>query len=107
MIGIGERIKEIREKQGMTCTALAKSAGLSAQGLWNLENGSVGRTFEKLPFIAKALGCRIDDLFPEMDEVREDGNPARADGIEKEKAAGQAAEDSGQDDDEWGGFDFT
>lgn len=37
-----------------------------------------------LPKIAKALGCRIDDLFPEMDETPgpEDCKPVSADGFD-------------------------
>lgn len=84
MTEMGKRIRAIREQKGMTCTALAEQVGISAQGMWNLESGNNGRTLDKLPKIAKALGCRIDDLFPEMDEVPEPdgGKPVSADGFE-------------------------
>lgn len=61
------RIRKIREAQGISGTTLAENVGMTTQALWNLENGLTGRTYEKLPRIARALNCRIDDLFPEMD----------------------------------------
>ena len=84
MTEMGKRIRTIREKKGMTCTALAEQVGVSTQCMWNLESGNSGRTLDKLPKIAKALGCRIDDLFPEMDEApgTEKGKPVSADGFE-------------------------
>lgn len=65
---IGERIRKKRKEKGMSMVALAADAGMTSQNLWNLENDMVGKTYEKLAPLAKALGCRIDDLFPEMDE---------------------------------------
>lgn len=84
MTEMGKRIRAIREQKGMTCTALAEQVGISAQGMWNLESGNNGRTLDKLPKIAKALGCRIDDLFPEMDEAPgpEEDKPVSADGFD-------------------------
>lgn len=84
MTEFGLRMKQIREKRGMTCTALAEQIGITPQGLSNIENGNNGRTFEKLPRIAKALGCRIDDLFPEMDDAPspEEGKTDSADGFD-------------------------
>lgn len=84
MTEMGKRIRAIREQKGMTCTALAEQVGISAQGMWNLESGNNGRTLDKLPKIAKALGCRIDDLFPEMDDAPspEEGKHVSADGFD-------------------------
>ena len=104
---VGMRIRRIRKSRGLTITELSQKVNYSRAALSRIENGDRGTAVMRYVSIAKALGCRIDDLFPEMDEVQEDGKPVRADGIEKEKAAGQAAEDGEQDDDEWGGFDFT
>jgi len=64
---IGMRIKQKRENARLSMTELAARTGMSTQNLWNLENNVVGKTFGKLPALAKALDCRIDDLFPEMD----------------------------------------
>lgn len=80
---VGTRIKTLRDAQKITCTELATKVGLTPQCMWNLENGYVGRTYDKLPKIAKALGCRIDDLFPEMDETPadEENKTVSADGF--------------------------
>ena len=55
-----------------------------------IENGRNGKKFSYLPVIAKSLGCRIDDLFPEMDDVasapkqtEEERKTARACGFEE------------------------
>ena len=92
MTEMGKRIREIREKKGMTCTALADSIGITPQGMWNLENGNNGRTFDKLPRIARALECSIDDLFPEMDkphvEVAEESKTASAVGFDDDSLDG-------------------
>jgi len=89
---IGARLRDLREKQGKSVSALASELGMSTQRYWHLENGDNGRTFEKLPKIAKALGCRIDDLFPEMDAPEEEnvseGKTVCADGFDDETMEG-------------------
>ena len=92
---VGERIGNLRREKGLSLAALADQAGMTSQGLWNLENNVVGKTFEKLALLAKALGCRIDDLFPEMDEPKEEesvgeGKTVGADGFEDETMEGWA-----------------
>ena len=86
MESIGERIRSLRKGKELSLAALAEKADMSSQNLWNLENDMVGKTFEKLAPLAKALGCRIDDLFPEMDETSagQEGKPVSADGFESE-----------------------
>ncbi|MBR4040577.1 MAG: helix-turn-helix transcriptional regulator [Clostridia bacterium] len=69
---IGKRICRLRKENRLSLSMLAEKVGMSSQALWNLENDVVGKTFEKLPLLAKALECRIDDLFPEMDDVKTD-----------------------------------
>ena len=64
---MGERLREKRLAAGLSLTAMASAVGMAPSGYISLENGTVGKTFEKLPIIAKELGCSIDDLFPEMD----------------------------------------
>ena len=66
---MGERIRNLRKAKKLSIVALAETVDMTTQNLWNLENDMVGKTFEKLAPLAKALGCRIDDLFPEMDEA--------------------------------------
>ena len=92
---VGERIRNLRKEKGMSLAALAESVDMTSQSLWNLENNMVGKTFEKLAPLAKALSCRIDDLFPEMDEPKEEesvgeGKTVGADGFEDETMEGWA-----------------
>jgi len=66
--GFSKKLREYRKCAGMTQEELAKRIGISRTGYADLEKEGSGKTFEKLPMIAKALNLRIDDLFPEMDE---------------------------------------
>ena len=67
---LGERLRELRQARGITQADMAAALGMTRPGYFNLESGINGRTFEKLPIIAKMLGCSIDRLFPEMDAAR-------------------------------------
>ena len=79
-----ERIRRLRKRAGISQESVAAAAGLTRTGYQQIESGKNGRTLDKLPKIAKALGCRIDDLFPEMDDVQGAGEdkPVSADGFE-------------------------
>ena len=59
------RIKELRLKANLTQRQLADKLGIlrTAVAMWEIGR-SVPAT-EKLPALAGALGCRIDDLFEE------------------------------------------
>lgn len=72
----GERVFTIRKERGLTMVEVATMLKMSLPGYKRLEDGTGGKTFEKLPKLARALGCRIDDLFPEMDDVSETPAPA-------------------------------
>ena len=74
------RLRDIRGQNGLTVDEVAMRSGLSKALIFKLESGERGKTFEKLPRIAKALGCQIDDLFPEMDEERQEAPQAQPDG---------------------------
>lgn len=57
------RIRELRESIGMGQTQLAEAAGVSQAAIAKWETGVAYPRADKLPTIAKALGCRIDDLY--------------------------------------------
>lgn len=103
----GERLHRIRVQKGISATQLANQIGTKQPMISKIENGTRGKSFEKLPLIAKSLGCRIDDLFPEMDEVQEECKTVSDDGFEEEKVAARQAAEDGEQDDEWEGFDFS
>ena len=87
---MGERVRRLRKAKKLSIVTLAETVDMTTQNLWNLENDMVGKTFEKLAPLAKALGCRIDDLFPEMDDEsaepdqeEEESKTARACGFDE------------------------
>ena len=79
MDGFCVRLRKYRKEINKTQEELAKNVGMSRTGYADLEKEGSGKVFEKLPLLAKALGCRIDDLFPEMDDVKTDSSVGFAD----------------------------
>lgn len=66
---IGQRIKEIREKKGLSQRALAKKAGLSSSHIEHLENGNIkSATFATLEKIADALEVSRAEFFAKEEE---------------------------------------
>lgn len=60
------RIKQIRERQGLRQVDLAKKANLSLGWLWVLENSFSHRVSKSIKKrVAKALGHEYEELFPE------------------------------------------
>lgn len=58
------RVKEWREKLGLSQEGLAKKANISRQIIVNLESAQGGNTTAStLKRIADALNCKISDLF--------------------------------------------
>ena len=61
---MGYKIKEYREKMGMTQEELAEKSGVSRGTISALENGTERATTTKTLFnIAKALNTTVDRLF--------------------------------------------
>lgn len=61
---MGYKIKEVREKKGMTQEALSEASGVSRTTIWALENGNERTTTTKtLLKIAQALGTTVDEIF--------------------------------------------
>ena len=57
------RIRELRKKAGLTMTQLADRTGVTHPSVVAWEQGRKLPSADKLPVIAAALGCKIDDLF--------------------------------------------
>jgi transcriptional regulator with XRE-family HTH domain len=60
---VGERIKEIRKKKGLTQDQLADRTGLNRAHLYRLESGKQSMTLRTLKLIADTLGVRARDLI--------------------------------------------
>lgn len=58
-------IKAMRESLSMTQAELADKVGVARTTVTMWETSEHNPTADKLPALAKALGCRIDDLFEE------------------------------------------
>ncbi len=65
--GFADRLKKTLREKNMTMNELAEKSGLTLVTIARLANGTRGKTLEKLPKMARALGVSIDALFPEMD----------------------------------------
>ncbi|MBR5948812.1 MAG: helix-turn-helix transcriptional regulator [Clostridia bacterium] len=63
MIGLGERIKLLRLRDGRTQEALAGELGITAQAVSRWENGNGYPDIELIPSIANCFGVSIDELF--------------------------------------------
>jgi transcriptional regulator with XRE-family HTH domain len=66
-MGIGDRIRELREKRGMTQAELAELMGLqhSAVSLWESKTTRRNITDENLKKVAEVLGVSLAELFGE------------------------------------------
>ena len=68
---LGERVREVRLKQGLTLEALAEQVGSSKSYMWEIENKDVARpSAEKLHKIAVALDTTAEYLLS-ADKVTE------------------------------------
>ena len=57
------RLKEAREAAGLTQVALGESVGVEQHTISQWESGHRTPRADKLPLLARVLGCKIDDLF--------------------------------------------
>lgn len=69
----GRRLKEIRQRAGISRTALAFHCGRSADTVAQWEIGRAKPRPEVLRTIADAVGCEIDDLLTDDDPAAGDG----------------------------------
>lgn len=60
---IGKRIKEYRQKKGMTQDELAEILDVSSHHLSAMERGVYNIKLSTLVLIINTLGCTADDLF--------------------------------------------
>ena len=59
------QIKELRLKAGLTQEQLADRMNMNQSALSKWEKGVSAQRADKLPELAKILGCTIDELFTE------------------------------------------
>ena len=56
-------IKKMREKAKLSQEKLAELLGVTQGAVSQWESGEVSPTTDKLPELAKILGCTIDELY--------------------------------------------
>lgn len=61
---IGARIKELRERKGITQVQLAEKTGYSQSNIWRIENGKYSVGLDILAVIAEALDARVELISP-------------------------------------------
>jgi len=61
----GIRIKEIRERVGMTQVELSKKSGISQEHISRIENGKFTPNVKTADRIAEALGVTLMDILKE------------------------------------------
>lgn len=60
---MGERIKALREQQGLSQRKLALMIGSNQTHIWQIENGTVNVGLDILCRLADALEVNVRDLF--------------------------------------------
>jgi len=60
---IGDNMKKIRLKKGMSQGDICRSLDLDRSYISNVENGKQNLTISTMEKIAKALGVKINELF--------------------------------------------
>jgi transcriptional regulator with XRE-family HTH domain len=62
-INVGQRIRALREAEGLSLRALAERCGLSINAISQIERGENSPTVSSLHLLASALNVSIADLF--------------------------------------------
>ena len=91
MVRLGERIRELRLRDGRTQEALANALGMTAQAVSRWEKGICYPDMEMIPSIANYFGVSIDELFGYDNE-----RSRRAD-VLADKINGMISENNGVD----------
>jgi transcriptional regulator with XRE-family HTH domain len=76
---IGERVRDARERKGLTQTALAAKLKLSRVSVVNIECGRQRPPIHVLWQIGEHLGSEVSGLIPRHREYLEDGDGVRLD----------------------------
>ncbi len=94
LVTLGETVRLLRARRGMTRRALAAEAGVSERHLANLESGVGNASILVLRQVAEALGCALTELFdpagsgsPDAALIRDLLRNRSADDLQRARAA--------------------
>ena len=71
MINLGQKIIELRRKNGLSASELARRAGVTRGFVSLVENNRSGMSADKLRIFAELLGVEPSELHPEESSVRD------------------------------------
>lgn len=66
LLALGERVRNLRSRRGMTRKAVARAAGVSERHLANLEYGTGNASILVLLQVAQALQCELSELLGDV-----------------------------------------
>lgn len=69
LAALGERVRMMRARKGVTRKALAASSGVSERHLANLESGAGNASILVLAQVARALDCALEDLVSDASQL--------------------------------------
>lgn len=69
-IALGRRIREARQRTGLTQEELAEATGVTKGYVFEIEGRGANLSFESLLAIARALGMGLRDLMPDTEHDR-------------------------------------
>ena len=70
LVALGQRIREVRQSQGISQEDFALEAGLARSYYSGIERGRRNVAALNLMRIAAALNCEVGDLFPRVRDLR-------------------------------------
>jgi transcriptional regulator with XRE-family HTH domain len=70
-VGIGERIKALREEKRMSLRVLSKKSGISANALSLIERNKTSPTVTTLTAVARAFGLPVNDFFVDNEKEKD------------------------------------
>lgn len=62
---IAHRVRSLRESKAMTVEGLATKVGVGAGAMYAYESGSRTIPPDLYPALARALGCKLPEFFPQ------------------------------------------
>jgi transcriptional regulator with XRE-family HTH domain len=66
---LGEAVRQLREKRGMTQEAVARNASITTATLSLIERGRANPTWDTVKKVAAALGCSMGELGKLTDKL--------------------------------------
>ena len=72
---VGQRVRELRQRQGLTQVKLAKSLGTSQAALSQVEHGRRGLTVQQVVKLARALGATPNEILGDGKRARPRAKP--------------------------------